>query len=147
MSDSNVLPDKPSALIRLALDDLEKVEKDGRYRVDMTQWHGGWRPERDIPCRVCLAGAVMAKTLGTNLRASIVPRDSHDGYKLRSLNDFREGRIEDGLHWFYALSGDCPVELAQGQAYRTLARYDHDAPGKFHADMTRLADFLEGLGA
>lgn len=53
------LPNKPSKLILLALKDLELVEKDERYAVNMHTWH---RPKDGI-CQVCLAGSVLAKSL------------------------------------------------------------------------------------
>lgn len=53
------LPEKPSELLKLAMLDLEKVEADPRYRVDMGEWH-----KPNGRCSVCLAGSVMAKTLG-----------------------------------------------------------------------------------
>lgn len=56
----NTLPDKLSDLIDVALRDLEQVEKDKRYVIDMQAWHS---PKGDA-CHICFAGAVMAGTLG-----------------------------------------------------------------------------------
>lgn len=53
------LPGQPSKLIRLAIKDLEAVEGDTRYMVDMRFWHLA----NYDSCHVCLAGSVMAKTL------------------------------------------------------------------------------------
>ena len=33
------LPSKPSQLIRVALADLAKAERDDRYKIDMGIWH------------------------------------------------------------------------------------------------------------
>ena len=52
------LPNKPSELLKVALTDLELVEGDSKYRVDMRNWH---TPQYDKTCEVCLAGSVMAK--------------------------------------------------------------------------------------
>ena len=49
---------KLSVLLSLALDDLESVEKDPNYGIDMGNWH---RKEKG-QCYVCLAGSLLAKT-------------------------------------------------------------------------------------
>ena len=53
------LPSKPSDLIDLAVDDLERVEKDKRFVVDM----GTYNSHEAGKCHVCFAGSVMAKSL------------------------------------------------------------------------------------
>lgn len=59
------LPDKPSELIRLALKDLRKTERQfWKYKIDMDIWHSG-KTSTLSRCSVCLAGAVMAQTLKT----------------------------------------------------------------------------------
>lgn len=74
------LPDKPSELLQLALNDLEAAEASGQYNIDMSYWHSPGpqgRPMRDFPghsgdnrdvyknslCTVCMAGSVLAMTL------------------------------------------------------------------------------------
>lgn len=57
----NKLPDKKSDLLILALEDYFKIKNDLRYCIDMTDWHIG-TSYRTL-CTVCLAGAVMAKSL------------------------------------------------------------------------------------
>lgn len=94
------LPDKPSELIELALADLEKVEADREhYRVDMGAWH---EPKYGL-CYVCLAGAVMAKTMNFSRIDSVDPVNSvhspGDENKLMALNEFRVGMIDHGLHY------------------------------------------------
>ena len=53
------LPNKLSSLIRVALDDLHKVENDPKFRVDMSDWY-----HSNSHCAVCFAGGVMAFSLG-----------------------------------------------------------------------------------
>jgi hypothetical protein len=55
------LTSKPSALILAALADLEQVENDPRYEVEMGTWH-----DPNGKCAVCLAGSVMAFGLGAS---------------------------------------------------------------------------------
>jgi hypothetical protein len=61
-----ILPDKLSELLKWALADLSRVEKDPTYRIDMSDWHrpGYTNTPRKAPekvCYVCLAGAVMTR--------------------------------------------------------------------------------------
>lgn len=88
------LPDKPSALIRLALQDLEKAEKSRLYAIEMRDWHA----PKGV-CEVCFAGSVMAYSLGAKRHDLVTPRyfDDDTRRKLIALNFFRCGRIEDGL--------------------------------------------------
>ncbi len=69
------LPYIPSELITIALEDLEWVEKNRRYAVKMNHWHSplkrGWF--FNTPCKVCLAGAVMAHSLGIETDMSKSP--------------------------------------------------------------------------
>ena len=89
------LPDKPSELIRIALDDLEACEADPRYEIDMGRWHGA----ADPTCSVCLAGAVMAQRLRISLDTDASPSsfDPDTDCKLLALNEFRMGYIGSGL--------------------------------------------------
>ena len=64
-------PEKPSDILRMGLDDLEKVEADPRFKVHMADW---WREEEGF-CRVCFAGSVMAKTLDTPVGAGMTYED------------------------------------------------------------------------
>ena len=61
-------------LLALALEDLEHLSKDSRYFINMNRWHATphsyWKHpktplelETDQKCHVCLAGAVLARSL------------------------------------------------------------------------------------
>jgi hypothetical protein len=96
------LPSVPSQLIELALEDLEKVEKDDRYVVDMHVWHHS-SPDDEWRCHVCLAGAVMAKSLdfapyecGDDPEDIMSPNLSQ---KLEALDCFRRGNVDQGLKY------------------------------------------------
>lgn len=90
----NKLPDKPSKLLMMALADLEKVEADPRYEVDMNTWH-----EPNGKCRVCLAGSVMACTLGAPIDECLFYDSINDDAtpKLYALNMLRCGRVLSAL--------------------------------------------------
>lgn len=91
------LPDKLSVLIRLALVDLGKAERDPRYKVDMGKWH-----EPNSHCSVCFAGAVIAFSLGTSsltcLTANSFPEDDRD--KLLALDNVRSGNFVEAAFNF-----------------------------------------------
>ena len=86
------LPDKLSDLLELALDDLEKIEKNPRYGITMSAWH---EPLPDGICHVCLAGAVMAQTLEVPHNSDITPSLFPDtlSRKLNALDFLRKGEI------------------------------------------------------
>ena len=44
-------------LLKVALEDVEKVRQDKRYKLDMAYWH---KLDEDKRCFVCLAGSVLA---------------------------------------------------------------------------------------
>ncbi len=96
------LPNKPSRLLSLALEDLVITERSKKYCVDMGAWHRPDVNDGDI-CVVCFAGVVMAQSLR-------IPRDEYIGQldgrfsdshasKFRALNEFRYGHIEAALEW------------------------------------------------
>lgn len=81
------LPDKLSDLLELALDDLAKTERLPRYVIDMATWHAPMLFSEQ--CAVCLAGCVLARTVGLDPMEDV-------GYMWRSLGD-EIGRKTDAL--------------------------------------------------
>lgn len=92
------LPDKLSALILVALEDLEKAEASSRYNISMAIWH---LPKQDRPCGVCLAGSVMAFSLGADPNEPCTPSDysSRIEDKLCALNMVRSGQLSAALEY------------------------------------------------
>lgn len=90
------LPNKPSELILLALQDLAKARRDKKYYVDMATWH--YPDSSTNRCVVCLAGSVMAFTLKKSINKYLFPddfaQDTRD--KLIALDYFRKGIISSG---------------------------------------------------
>lgn len=89
-------PKKLSRLMRLALNDLYKVERSPKYRVNMYLWHEGIDKSY---CSVCFAGSIMAKTLGSKTDAVKGPRDF--GYDWSraffALDHVRNGKVQDAM--------------------------------------------------
>jgi hypothetical protein len=148
------LPDLPSALIVVALADLAKVEADPRYAVNMSWWH---RPkDKSRRCVVCLAGAVMAKTLGSDPTKYLAPYsfDRDVAQKLNALDAFRVG----GESVFLGLATMSSIVPTRDVINRVLAdpsSFDHllvsvpayaKDPLGFVAAMTLLASRLREIG-
>jgi hypothetical protein len=139
----NVLPEKPSALIRLALADLRKVEQDPQYEVDMEKWH---HPGAQT-CMVCLAGAVIAKSLAADPNTGSSPGTLHeqgkisgpDLEKLLALNNFRENYTRAG---FMRVTGRDVPHVTE---FPWVPHYDVD-PERFHLALNRTADIFEKEG-
>lgn len=132
------LPNKPSALIHVALKDLELCEADPRYEVNMADWH---EPDNDGTCYVCLAGAVMAKTCGANPkeRFDFSNFHGHTPRKLEALDAFRVGAVEYGLELL-------KLKLPEGfSSHRTISTYLANPP-LFKMHLRRLAKDLEAVG-
>lgn len=139
---------KPSELIRAALVDLQACVQDPRYVVNMEDWH---EPGYGGPCQVCLAGAVMAKSLRADVSDTAGPYAFPEliRARLRALDSFREGCVLSGLKL-------CGCSAAESQAVQHRLKGDEltglqgmemgpdnldlDA---FNRAMTWLADQLE----
>lgn len=92
-------PKKLSTAMRLALNDLAKVAKDKRYVIDMKSWHTPYLHDRK--CRVCFAGAVMAKTCGFNPERDFYLFESIDkGWDriFDALDSISVGRVHVALY-------------------------------------------------
>ena len=95
------LPDTLSALIRLAVKDMDLVKADPNYELDMNFWH---TPDL-TKCHVCMAGSVIAKTLNCFSEQSLFPSRFADAgirKKLWSLNSVRLGELMDAWYRFYS---------------------------------------------
>jgi hypothetical protein len=162
----NKLPDKLSDLIRLAVKDAQTVAKLPGYKLDMRMWH---QPKDDDTCNVCLAGSVMANTLGADRRESLGlyntrPGNIHrwgngkgkfygsesDGNKLLALNAVRTG----DFNWAATHMG-VRHGLTQGQ-WDEMARASALIVGRYRDDLDggrapwdaylEAADALEKVG-
>lgn len=144
MAKKNKLPNKPSALILMAVDDLAKAERTKGYRVDMGSWH---EPNEDYNtnkpvCEVCFAGSVIAMSLKTKPDQEKGPGsfDSDTCQKLEALNEFRTGEIREGL----TTMGIDPDEHFVPNTYPVVEYSDNKT--KFKKDMRRVAGYLAAVG-
>lgn len=138
MTLTDQLPDKPSDLIKVALVDLKSIRRSQKYIVNMQRWH---EPIGDA-CHVCLAGAVMARSLGANPHGDLTPGD-YGGMiskKLDALDDFRSGAVSVG---FDSLG----LGYEHGEAFdRFVPGFNRNDPRPFYKAMEKLADDLRAAG-
>ena len=130
-----MLPNKLSDLITVALADLTQIEAmPETYTVDMTTYH---RPENGV-CHVCLAGAVIARTLDRAPTEHVWT--SKTGYQdhLQALNAARQGYVYPALRQL--------GQPTKFPSYVPITPYATN-PADFRADMIALAANLatEGL--
>jgi len=137
------LPDTPSNLISLALEDLIKVEKIEQYEVNMDQWHcpsvayGG----DFLFCHVCFAGAVMAMTMKSSIVHYCDPKSFENPIsdKLHALEYFRHGSVDLALDYM-------GIKVTRGNQFdREIPTYKVDKR-KFKSAMSRLARDLKEAG-
>lgn len=128
---------QPSALLRLALDDLTIVENDSRYQVNMGHFHL-YQPKGDV-CFVCLAGAILAVSLKT-ARKSTVPVA---GSQLVAIDRLREGQVVLALE---ELDHPRRYDEAIERQFcgRSLPRYS-DSPQEFREAVEALIIELKNL--
>lgn len=148
---NNNLPDLPSALIRLALADLREVEKlSDVYVVNMSAWHSP-NGAGDGRCEVCLAGAVLARTLGFSPEDHMITNlhriSNQTRRKMSALNAFRTGLVFDAMQIMLENSREYQdnEELFEGM-HTDVPEYSEKTREAFHAAMARMADELEKLG-
>lgn len=131
------LPDKLSELIRVALADLEKCEKDVKYKINMNVYHCGSHND----CHVCFAGVVMSQTLEAPIDVYLLPLDFGPavGNKLAALDRLRKGEVKSALRILGYHKKVFTIERA------FVADY-HEDPDQFKDDMRQLAARLESEG-
>ncbi len=133
-----ILPRKMSALIRIALEDLSKVERSKVYQVQMGNWH---LPMADGKCAVCFAGAVMAKTCGFQKNSDVFPRVSSMGDNLDqffALDSLRQGEVS-------LAASELKLKNHNKDLDREITPYSANRL-QFRADMLKLAIDLERAG-
>lgn len=126
------LPDKLSALILLALDDLKKAERSKKYKIDMGGWH-----HPNSHCSVCFAGAVIAFSLGADPKKRIDPYDfdTDTRHKLLALNSARCGFFNQGAMY---VGGNNNTQDKAYQFNTSIPDYHEDRKG-FRSAMRKAA--------
>lgn len=132
---------KPSELIMLALEDLEKVEKLPRiYKVDMDSVHEAVEDRYGRSrCEVCFAGAVLAQTVQLDPGTDWYDDGGEVSLRVWALDAFRSGFIELGLDY---LNINLPHNV---QAKTPMPDYV-DGPAEFKSGLRWISKHLAERG-
>lgn len=155
------LPSKLSELIKLAVKDLNKVEKMPDYAVDMSIWHDQKDFFGDI-CSVCFAGSVMACELNVDKELYLSPGYFNKSleWKFNALDYIRKYQIATALAYIERANGGkdvklniiledkiisklCSLRKVSG-FYQNLSSYEEDAK-LFKLNMLYIAKELKKL--
>lgn len=144
---------KLSVLLKIALEDLIKCEKDKKYKINMSVWYID-----NSHCSVCMAGSVLAQSLrkDTNKvikslcnkdQIDLMPQDYYiindDNdieSKLTAIDSLRQGDIDEAI---LRLGLDYPK--TEIDLYTDVIDY-RTSPSLFKRDIRRLIKYLEKHG-
>ena len=135
------LPDKPSELLRLALQDLDVASAAGNVIIDMERWHEA----RFDGCYMCLAGSVMRETLGKSDKDLVSPDDftSEVRRKLFAIDSFRTGSVHGGLEY---LGYQINIERRQwANRFHDMIDY-HEDEQEWRRNMEEMVEAMEAHG-
>ena len=145
---TNTLPKVPSELLALALSDLELVEKDDKYVINMGFWHtinhNKYIEEETPRCAVCMAGSVLAKTLNLDFTVNYDPAARAEAWECEvyAINSFRQGYIREGFVYLLRYdawrSSGLPSEVP-------IVEYDDD-PVEFKNGIRSIIQLLKEKG-
>jgi len=132
------LPELPSDLLATALSDLERVEVDTHYVVNMREWHA---PSVDgTVCYVCLAGALLTRVLEPDEACGDPATlfDTDAVLKLMAVDLFRCGSVRTALDYLGLSPAHAPPD-------RRVVTHDED-PELFRLEMRILVGELRECG-
>lgn len=134
------LPDQPSDLLCMALQDLCMVEQssDSHYVVDMKTWHVP-QAGKNI-CSVCLAGAVLTRFLESDEYCSHPDGmfDAETCRKLGAIDLFRCGSLRSGVRFM-------GLTVPAGLNDQEVVSYD-DNPSAFRTCIALASQELKRVG-
>ena len=89
------LPDNLIDLLKLTVADVKLCKADEKYIINMNTWHIPFKKK----CSVCMAGAVMAKTLNANPKVMLFPFsfDDNTDYKFQLIECIRSNWIKTNI--------------------------------------------------
>ena len=127
----------PQDLIKVAIKDLERVEKGDAYFVDMHTWHSG-NDLKAGACHVCLAGACISRLVPASLYTNPSRFKTAIRSRLEALNCFRMDGVMTGLKWLECYNENIPLPKSDPVQYS-------DDPKLFKLQMLKLAKDLAKL--
>lgn len=138
-----LLPNKPSALLRIAVADCRKARRRG-IKEDMFRWVA----KTEKGCFACMAGAVMLCSLKEKIPRSIglCPSDNAlNKDKLLAINALRVGELFQAIIY---LGIDVPNRITIADKYNDIITETYnDNKGRAHwRTYLKAADYLESVG-
>jgi hypothetical protein len=136
----NLLPNKLSDCIDVALKDLDAAKKLG-FKVDMNSWY----QRKGKTCTVCLAGAVIAREFDLDNYESVGPSSlctyrrlitKHDENRLYALNLLRQGFVSMAVSF---------VDTVDNLPHTMLSSGNLDTK-EWRKDMHNIRDYLREQG-
>jgi hypothetical protein len=140
------MPEKLSECIMLALDDLEKVEQDKRFKVDMDVW---CEPAKKT-CAVCFAGSVMVKSAiagqpSTSLELEPDSFGLHNRNRFCALNQIRTGNAASALMYLPLYNWETIKQAHDAIRGLNVSNYEV-CQEQFKEDMLWVAGILDAEG-
>lgn len=156
------LPDPPSSLIRLAVTDLELVEVDDKYNIDMYEtWHTpAFKENADnfdeddvVSCTVCFAGSVMAKSLEyySSYDVNVNEESQENQLKFNFLNSIRLYQVDqDYLYYLEEIGLPVNFPFTNDRLEVRVQKLEKviysKNPELFKTNMLKIADLFEEEG-
>lgn len=136
------LPDTMSGLLATAIDDARQLDRT-LYHPRCGEWHTAWEHR---PCQVCLAGSVIAGSLGASHHQTLYPNIFRGPvqHKLESIDFMRRGKWVLAFKAFYQLH---PKISASRQLNRLPRPDNKDFNGwqEFDSHLDSLEEILPDL--
>jgi hypothetical protein len=152
------LPDTLSGLLELALNDLRKCESDPRFKINMWRYYMiDTSEDVEQVCHVCLAGAVMAGTLGYTIAdlqsdplndpsvKCLLPENTPFESKLMALDFLRRGHVGYAIAAMKHGAIKYVHNLTTVSHDRSVTPYEDDKC-QWHEDMALLLKHLKEVG-
>ena len=136
----NIALMSPSELLRCALTDLMRCNNDPLYNIEMGSWHSPHTGGSN-QCDVCLAGSVMAQSLGANAVHWLMPANYKGEVQapLLALDSMRMGSVGAAFH-------QLGLNPEQGRNFSCGITPWEISPTNFLVQMFQLADDLDAAG-
>jgi hypothetical protein len=153
------LPEKPSQLLRVAINDLQIAEKTPNCKIDMDNWQSELATGMcESVCSVCLAGSTLRRC-GIPPKGTVVVKHGISKYylndkffidlpdrltkKLKIIDCIRSGKINDAINFYDPTMADKNIF----NNYAVVSGYSSDPnlSTLFYKDLDRIASSLEKL--
>jgi hypothetical protein len=132
------LPEKASALLRIAVEDARKLQKTKGFKLNMRDWVA----PKGKACEVCMAGAVMVCRLGVRTDRYVMPDSTDFEDALECINSMRCGRFSEHIDTYDA---DRLRALNECTSLVRSKYREHLGYAPWHVYL-KCADILESVG-